>query len=337
MSMPGEFPTQRLRGLMWWIAGPIMLVSCKIPVQLTPAPADAPAEQVALTGASVMIGVGDIAVCGTNGDERTAQLVDSVLRADSVAKVSDEVFTLGDNAYPDGSASSFALCFGPSWGDSAKGIMRRIHPSPGNHEHQSVGASPYYQYFGSRAGSSKKGYYSYDVGEWHVVVLNSEIIVSAAFTLADRKAQEDWLRADLKTSPRLCAVAYWHNPRYSSGWHGSDIALQPVWQILFDAGVDLVLTGHDHDYERYLPQDAAGVADTVHGMTEYVVGTGGGDLRGFASAPTPNSAARVEGYFGVLKLTLGKAEYRAAFLDVNGRTWDPAGGKCHEAPGTPVK
>jgi acid phosphatase type 7 len=312
-------------------------LSCKIPVQITPAPAAASAEQVALTGASVMIGVGDIAVCGTDGDERTAKLVDSVLRADSVAKVNDEVFTLGDNAYPDGSASNFALCFTPSWGDSAKRIMKKIHPTPGNHEHQSVGAAPYYEYFGSKAGSSKKGYYSYDVGEWHVMVLNAEMVVGA-FTEADRKAQQDWLTGDLKGTSKPCTMAYWHNPRFSSGWHGSDPLFGPIWQILYDANVDLILNGHDHEYERFLPQNPAGGLDSAKGITEYVAGTGGGDLRGFQTKPSANSAVRIEGYWGVLKLTLGKGEYRSAFLDVSGRIWDPSGGKCHpKSPTVPVK
>ena len=328
----------RTRRFALVLVAPLAAFSCKIPVQITPAPAAASAEQVALTGASIMIGAGDIAVCGTDGDERTAKLVDSVLRVDSVAKVHDEVFTLGDNAYPDGSASNFALCFTPSWGDSTKRIMKKIHPAPGNHEHQSVGAAPYYQYFGSHAGSSKKGYYSYDVGEWHVIVLNSEIIVNSGFTDAERKAQEDWLRNELKGTQKLCTMAYWHHPRFSSGWHGDDTSLQPIWQILYDGGVDLILNGHDHEYERFLPQNPLGALDSAKGMAEYIVGTGGGDLRGFRSNPSPNSAARVQGYFGVLKLTLGKGEYRAAFLDVSGRVWDPSGGKCHQdVAATPAK
>jgi hypothetical protein len=298
-------------------------------VQITPPPADAPASVVALSGASVAIGVGDIATCGMQGDEQTAIVVDSVLRADSVAKVGDVVFTLGDNAYPNGDARDFALCFAPSWGDSAKGIMKKIRPAPGNHEHLSNGGAVYYQYFGNRAGSSKKGYYSYDVGAWHAVVLNSEIIVNSAFTDAERKAQEDWLRKELQGAQGLCTMVYWHNPRFSSGWHGSDGALQSVWQILYDGGVDLVLNGHDHDYERFRPQTPLGVADSVKGIAEYVVGTGGGVLRGFRDRPAANSAVRVEGHFGVLILTLGKEEYRSAFLDVSGRIWDVAGGKCH--------
>lgn len=306
----------------------LAVVACKPQVLTTPPPANAPPEVVALSGATVFIGTGDIAVCGTDGDEKTAALVDSVLKADSVAKVNDAVFTLGDNAYPDGSASNFALCWAQSWGDSAKRIMKNIHPAPGNHEYQSVGSAPYFQYFGSKAGSSTKGYYSYDVGEWHAIVLNSEIVVGG-YSDADRKAQEDWLRADLKANPKPCTLAYWHNPRYSSGWHGNNMLMIPLWWILYDGGVDLVLNGHDHDYERYLPQDPLGVLDTARGMPQYVVGTGGGDLRGFLTDNDSHSVSRIQGYFGVLKLTLGKGEYRAAFIDVNGHVWDPSGGKCH--------
>ena len=307
---------------------PLLAFSCKPAVQTTPAPADAPAAQVALTGASVMLGAGDIAVCGTQGHIQTAKLVDSVLRVDSIAKVNDAVFTLGDNAYPDGSASNFALCWAVSWGDTSRRIMKKIHPVIGNHEDQVVGASPYFNYFGVKAGDPKKGFYSYDEGEWHVLVVNSEIIVNPGFTDAERKAQYDWLRTELKGPQKLCTMAMWHNPRFSSGWHGTDPTFQPVWQILYDGGVDLVLNGHDHDYERFAPQNPVGVADSAKGITEIVAGTGGGDFYGFR-VPVPNSVARVEGHFGVLKLTLGKGEWRSAFLEVNGRVWDPSGGKCH--------
>jgi hypothetical protein len=297
-------------------------------VQITPAPATASAAEIAATGASVILAVGDIAACGTDGAAQTARFVDSVLRADSVAKVDAEVLTLGDNAMPEGAASNFALCFAPSWGDGAKLIMKKIHPSPGNHEYQSVGAAPYFGYFGSKAGSPGKGYYSFDVGAWRVLSLNSEIIVNGSFAAADRKAQEDFVRSELKGSQKLCTLAYWHHPRFSSGWHGGDPVLQPLWQLLYDGGVDVIVNGHDHEYERFRPQNPAGILDTLNGIVEYVVGTGGDDLRGYEPI-VPNSDARVQGYWGVLKLTLGAGEYRGVFMDVSGRTWDPSGGKCH--------
>ena len=173
-----------------------------------------------------------------------------------------------------------------------------------------------------------KGYYSYDVGEWHVIVVNSETIVNPIFTDSARKAQMDWVEQDLKTHKTLCTIAYWHHPRFSSGWHGSDRKLGPMWQLLYDNDVHLVLNGHDHDYERFRPVNPAGVADTLKGMTQIVAGTGGEELRGF-SAIVRNSMYRIEGRAGVLLLTLGAAEYRSTFLEIGGRIWDQSGGKCH--------
>lgn len=305
-------------------------LACKPPVQLTPPPAAAPAAEVALSGASVLIGAGDIARCDAQGDEATAALVDSVLRADSVAHVHDEVFTAGDNAYPDGSSQNFALCFRPSWGDSTKLIMRNIRPAVGNHEHLSGGGSAYYAFFGSRAGDPRKGYYSYDIGAWHAIVLNSEIVVNpGAFTNAERAAQEDWLRHDLTSHHQRCMVAYWHHPRWSSGWHGTDARLAAFWRILYEGGVDLVLNGHDHNYERFQPLSPDGAIDTARGITEVIVGTGGGDLRGFQQRLAPHSAFRVQGHYGVLKVTLGAVEWRSAFLDTGGAIYDRVTGRCH--------
>ena len=208
--------------------------------------------------------------------------------------------------------------------------MKNIRPTPGNHEHISGGAAPYYQYFGSRAGSPKTGYYSYDIGTWHAVALNSEIVVNAgAFTDAERAAQEAWLTKDLASNKQLCTVAYWHHPRFTSGWHGTDPRLGPIWRILYDSGVDLVLNGHDHEYERFLPQNPDGMVDSTRGITEVIVGTGGGDLRGFQTTTARNSAAQVQGHYGVIKVILGAAEWRSGFLDTEGRIYDPSGGRCH--------
>ena len=306
-----------------------LLPACRPQVRATPAPADAPAEVVALTGASILIGAGDIATCGSNGDELTAALVDSVLKADSVAKVETVVFTLGDNAYPNGSDRDFALCFTPSWGDSAKRIMRNIRPTPGNHEHAIFGAAAYYEYFGKRAGSPRAGYYSYELGEWHLIALNSEIVVNGVFTAAERKAQLDWLAADLKANPKKCTVAYWHHPRFSSGMHGSDRRIAVFWELLYNGGADLILNGHDHSYERFLPMSPAGLVDSTRGMVQIVVGTGGAELRGFGDPARPNSAARVQGRFGVLILTLGAEEWRSAFLATSGIVYDANRGRCH--------
>ena len=311
------------------VAALLTAVACKPAVNLTPPPAASRAEVVALSGASVMIGVGDIASCTSQLSIGTAVLVDSVLRADSLAKVDDAVFTLGDNAYTSGTTAQFNDCFTPTWGDPKKRIIKKLHPAPGNHEYYTPSADPYYKYFGPAAGTVGKGYYSYDVGVWHVVVINSEIVVNTTFTDSARKAQMDWVEKDLQAHKTLCTIAYWHHPRFSSGWHGSDAKLGPVWQLLYDNDVDLVLAGHDHDYERFRPMTPGGVVDTMRGMTEIVAGTGGEELRGFANKAIPNSVSRIEGRAGVLLLTLGKAEYRSAFLEVGGRIWDQSGGKCH--------
>lgn len=300
-------------------------------VRQTPPPADAPAEEVALAGAAVLIGAGDIATCEGNGDEATARLVDSVLKADSAAGVEDYVFTTGDNAYPSGTERDFTVCFGASWGDTAKRIMKWIHPSPGNHEHESTRAAPYYKYFGERvAGSAKLGYYSYDLGEWHVVVLNSVIAVSPEgriFSAAERRAQEEWLREDLRSKSKTCTVAYWHHALFSS--MRPYPAMRRLYQILYEENVDLAIVGHDHHYERFRPQTPAGLVDTVRGIPQIIVGTGGGSLRGTRRPYAPNSITRIEGHFGVLKLTLGATEWQSAFIDTLGRIWDRTGGKCH--------
>jgi hypothetical protein len=307
----------------------VAALGCTPAIQVTPPPAAAPAAVVKLAGASVLMGVGDIAGCDAGGDDKTAMLVDSILKADSAAKVTDAVFTLGDNAYQEGTAKQFANCFGSTWGNPKRGIMNKLHPTPGNHDYLSKAANPYFAYFGDKAGAAGAGYYSYEVGTWHVVVLNSEIVVRSEFSDLDRKAQEDWLKKDLKDKPKPCTIAYWHEPRFSSGWHGSDARFQPIWQILYDANVDLVLNGHDHDYERFLPQTPAGLPDTLRGIPEIVVGTGGEELRGFGGKKIRNSDYRLEGRFGVLVLTLGGGEYRSAWIETNGRVWDPSGGKCH--------
>jgi hypothetical protein len=304
-------------------------VSCRPAIQLTPPAAASPAPIVALSRASVMIGVGDIASCSSRLSIGTAVLVDSVLRADSIAKVSDAVFTLGDNAYTSGTTAEFAACFTPTWGDPNRRIIKNLHPAPGNHEYRTPFADPYYKYFGPAAGTVGRGYYSYDVGAWHVVVVNSEIIVNSVFGDSARQAQMDWVERDLTAHKTLCTIAYWHHPRFSSGWHGSDAKLGPMWQLLYAHDVDLVLGGHDHDYERFGPMNPAGIADTARGITQIVAGTGGEELRGFGDDIRANSAYRIEGRAGVLLLTLGAAEYRSAFLEVGGRIWDQGGGKCH--------
>jgi hypothetical protein len=276
-----------------------------------------------------MIGAGDIAVCGMGGDEATGRIVDSVLAADSTARIHSEVFTLGDNAYPSGSGgvdNDFQRCFSPSWG--RRRIMNVIHPAPGNHDYDSGSGAPYFAYFGNRAGPRGKGYYSYDVGDWHVISLNSELYFENG-NPSEARAQEDWLRRDLLAHPVLCTVAYFHRPLFSSGTYGATLEVQSLWRILYDAGADLVLNGHEHDYERFLPQTPAGVLDSAKGIEQIITGTGGGQLRKMRTPFARNSVFQIHGHFGVLKLMLGSGEYSHAFIDTTGRVWDPGARKCH--------
>ena len=311
------------------LALPGVAIMCVPPVRITPPSADAPADEVALSGASVMIGAGDIGMCNSTGDDSTASIIDSVLKADSAAKVEDVVMAIGDLAYESGTPREFNDCWGSSWGDSTRGIMKKIRPALGNHEYQSAGAAPYFKYFGARAGDPQKGYYAYDIGEWRAIVLNSEIPLNSLFSVEDRTAQEDWLRAEFKDGAKKCTVAYLHRPLFSSGYHGAETGMHPLYAIMFEGGVELVLAGHDHSYERFAPMNPAGMVDTVGGMTQIVVGTGGTSLRGFRTPLARNSAYTIQGHHGVLKLTLGASAWRSAFIDAQGRVWDRSGGTCH--------
>jgi len=332
---------QLKRGARFLPASLLVFAGCKPPFHVTPVPADGPQVRQSGTAAMlpsvkpladltapVMVGVGDIASCTQKLGLATAILVDSIIKTDSVANVSTTTFTLGDNVYSRGTEEQFANCFTPSWGNPKFGIMKSVHPSPGNHDYGTPGAAPYYKYFGKAAGVDGEGYYSYDVGKWHVIALNSETVVGSEFSDADRAAQMKWLKKDLEDHEAQCTIAYWHNPRFSSGWHGGDSKFTPLWQMLYDHNVDLVLNGHDHDYERFAPMNPAGVRDTARGITEIVAGTGGEDLRGF-NAIQSNSEYRIEGRAGVLRLTLGDNEWRSEFVEAGGRVWDRTGGECH--------
>lgn len=257
-----------------------------------------------------LVGAGDIASCGSSGDEATARLLDDI---------PGTVFTAGDNAYEDGSAEDYASCYGPSWGRHRD----RTRPSPGNHEYFTPGASGYFGYFGSRAGDADKGYYSYDLGAWHVVVLNSNLNVGTG------SPQEVWLRADLAAHPARCTIAIFHHPRFSSGPHGGSTVMQSLWQALYDGGADVVVVGHDHLYERFAPQNAEGQLDVARGIRQFVVGTGGASAYSVMS-PSPNSEVRRSGTRGVLKLTLYADRYEWKFVPVQGATFTDTGiASCH--------
>ncbi|HEX9872657.1 MAG TPA: metallophosphoesterase [Candidatus Tectomicrobia bacterium] len=271
-----------------------------------------PATVLAQAGDPVLVGAGDITSCGQDRDEATAQLLDGI---------ASTVFTLGDNAYPDGTLAEFTDCYGPTWGRHKD----RTRPSPGNHDYHTAGAAGYYTYFGTAASpretnctSDCQGYYSYDLGAWHIIVLNSEIERGAG------SAQEQWLRADLAANQRTCTLAYWHKPRFSSGQHGNATSVQAFWQALYEYGADVVLNGHDHTYERFAPQNPDGQADPTRGIREFVVGTGGASLYSFPAIQA-NSEVRDNTTWGVLKLTLHATSYDWQFVPIAGQTFSDAG------------
>lgn len=269
--------------------------------------------------AAILVGAGDIARCSADGDEATATLLDNI---------PGSVFTAGDNAYPDGSPTDFSQCYDPSWGRH----RARTRPSPGNHDYDTPGASAYFAYYGALAGAPGIGYYSYDLGDWHIVSLNSNISMSAG------SPQEQWLRADLAASTRQCTIAYWHHPRFTSGTHhGSTSSAQPLWQALYDAGAEIVISGHEHNYERFAPQTPDGIAAPAFGIREFVVGTGGGSLYNDQVTPLANSEVFNGTTYGVLKLTLASGSYQWEFIPVAGGTFSDAGsGTCHGRPEIPV-
>ncbi len=277
-------------------------------------PGDAPGGSV--SGKTVtLVGAGDIAGCGSAADSRTAQLIASM--PDAI------VFTAGDNAYERGSPRQFQQCYGPTWG----AFLARTRPVIGNHEMKTDQGAPYFAYFGTRAGTSGQGWYSYQAGTWHVVVLNGNCDVAGC---GRGSSQLHWLEADLASHPGGCTIAIWHQPRFTSGVHRSDPRYVPFWDALYHAGVEIVINGHDHDYERFSMQSPFGVADRTRGIREFVVGTGGRELRRFPGRPIKNSKVRDASTFGVLKLVLAPGSYQWQFIGVPGSIFTDAGhGVCH--------
>jgi len=268
-----------------------------------------------------LLAAGDIGSCPSPFDEQTAELITHLEGA---------VATLGDNAYRSGSAADFRQCYAPSWGQ----FKDRTHPAPGNHDYNAPGASGYFGYFGAAAGDPRKGYYSYDLGAWHLIVLNSNCDDIGGCYAGSPQGQ--WLSADLAAHPTTCTLAYWHHPLFTSGSkHGPDVDVRPFWEALFRHGVDVVLTGHEHSYERFAPQDPNGAADPKRGIREFVVGTGGAELSGFGQ-PAANSEVRIPNTYGFLKLQLGDAGYTWNFLEApSGRSRDQGRGSCHGAGAKP--
>jgi hypothetical protein len=267
--------------------------------------------------------VGDI-VCPPPGQavDDEPRVCDQELVADLITERKPAAFlALGDIQYDTGDLDAFRSQYAPVFG----AFLPITHPVPGNHEYQTSGASGYYQYFGARAGPAGKGWYSFDLGSWHVVALNSNCD-DVSCEAGDE--QETWLRQDLKAHPVRCTLAIWHHPRWSGGVHGDIEAVGPLVQALHDGGVDLLLTGHDHDYQRFTPMTPQGKADPAHGVREIVVGTGGRNLRPVGDAPGSEKASASAA--GALFLHLDQAAYRWEFAPVAGRTFTDSGSTvCH--------
>lgn len=254
----------------------------------------------------IFVGAGDIAGCTERFfDEATADLLDSV---------EGTIFALGDNVQGAGTPEDFANCYEPSWGRH----KARTWPAVGNHEYNVEGAVPHFEYWGDRAGPAGKGYYSYDLGAWHIVVLNSNILF---------EEQNEWLAADLAAHPNRCTLAYWHHPWFTSSAYRGEPELKRFVEILEEGGADVVLTGHAHGYERFAPQTADGRPDEERGIRHFVVGSGGAPFHPFRRVAA-NSEVR-EHVYGVLKLELFEDRYTWEFLPIAGETFTDAGeGRC---------
>ncbi|MGH7569727.1 MAG: PKD domain-containing protein [Gemmatimonadales bacterium] len=264
----------------------------------------------------MVVGAGNIARCDGQNDEQTALVLDAI---------AGTVFTTGDNIHASGSLSDFQNCYGPSWGRHAA----RTRPAPGDDDYKTAGAAGYFGYFGPAAGEAGKGYYSYDLGAWHIVVLNSNISMVAG------SAQETWLRADLAATTQPCVLAYWHHPRFSSYGTAVRSEVKPLWDALYAAQADVVLNGHYRLYERFGLQTPAGLADAAAGIRQFTVGTGGHGVHTFGT-PRPNSEVRASGTYGVLELTLDAGSYSWDFVPITGQTFTDTGtGTCHGRPGGP--
>jgi hypothetical protein len=260
----------------------------------------------------IFVGAGDIAMCDALDPARqTGRLVQGI---------GGTVFALGDNAYFGGTAREYNDCYDTTWGSE----KFRTRPVLGNHEYEGGNqGGPYFDYFGiSNAGMPGQGYYSFPLGSnWHAIALNSNIPAS------ENSPQGQWLKNDLIANQTRCTVAYWHHPLFTSAQNGPQVFMRDFWRILYNAGADIVLVGHDHVYERFAPQDADGRLDPSRGMREFLVGTGGAMLYNFVTV-SANSESRIRA-FGVLKLTLETDTYQWQFIQTNGAVTDSGSGQCH--------
>jgi hypothetical protein len=293
----------------------LLLMNCRSDTLVEPSEGtrpDGPAMQASTTAGEVFVGAGQIARCDGTDDEATANLLDNI---------PGTVYTLGDNVRASGSAADFTNCYGPSWGRH----KARTRPAAGDMDYQTSGATGYFGYFGGAAGNPSEGYYSYDLGDWHIVVLNSNTSMVVGST------QERWLKADLAASTKRCTIAMWHTPRFFSsstpGWNISS-SRKILWDDLYAAGAEIVLNGQQHHYERFAPQTPTAVRDDAKGIREFNVGNGGESV-GMPTA-IANNGEVISTAYGILKLTLGADSYTWEFIPIPGSTFTDSGsGNCH--------
>ena len=254
------------------------------------------------TGLTVtMLGAGDIGMCGRPEVAQTARLV---------ASLEGDVLLAGDLAYFQGTAANFRDCFDPFWGQ----FRSRWHAVPGNHEYESAGAAPYFAYFGAAAGPPGVGYHSFIAGDWLILMLNSNIPATRG------SPQWEFARGELERQRTPCTMAVWHHPLFSSGPNGNSPQMRDMWALLEASRAEVVLSGHDHLYERFARQTSEGIADPVNGIRQFTAGTGGAELYNFVRA-APNSEERIL-KFGIVRFTLRPAQVDWEFLAIDGSVAD---------------
>jgi hypothetical protein len=272
-------------------------------------------EGASKTPTVTLVGAGDIAGCDFKADRKTARLV---------GKIGGTVFTLGDNAYPEGTRAQFRECYDPTWGK----FKKRTRPLVGDNDYKTSGAKPYFDYFGKLAGKPTRGYYSYDLGAWHIVALNSNCNEVGGCDY--NSAQGRWLRTDLAHNPTKCTLAYFHHPLYASGNTFDTPKVKPFWQILYDHHAEVILSGHAHRYERFARITPSGERSSARGIRQFIVGTGGAPGGSQKGPDEPRVQAKKMDAPGVLKLDLGSGFYQWKFVAVAGRNFTDSGrARCH--------
>jgi 3',5'-cyclic AMP phosphodiesterase CpdA len=276
---------------------------------VTPSPTPTPA---------VVLGAGDIAICGVEDDEATAALIRRQLEQYPNAAV----IIPGDTVQGEGRAVEYRNCFDPSWGQ----FKDSIYPAPGNHDYLTDNGMHYYEYFGERAGEPGKGYYSFDLGAWHIVALNSNC---GAIACGSESVQVQWLREDLAASDKQCTLLYWHHPRWGSGLEGSVGLTSSFFRAAYEYGAEVVVSGNDHDYERFAAQNGDATPEPDTGVRQFVVGTGGAMLRAWGTVQ-PNSEVRDNETHGVMQFKLYDGWYEWEFLPAAGGSFTDSGSDvCH--------